>query len=42
VALGLDMARERETYFSDYEYAAALLGATPEQLQHRFGHTEAG
>jgi hypothetical protein len=37
VSLGLDMARERETYYSDYEYAAALLGATPEQLQSRFG-----
>jgi hypothetical protein len=40
-SLGLDMARERETYYSDYEYAAALLGATPEQLQSRFGNAGA-
>jgi hypothetical protein len=36
-ALGLDMARERETYYSDYEYAAALLGEAPRDLEDRFG-----
>jgi len=41
-SLGLDMARERETYYSDNEYAAALLGVTPKQLQSRFGNAEAG
>ncbi len=35
--LGIDMAREREAYYSDNEYAAALLGATPEELEERFG-----
>jgi hypothetical protein len=36
-SLGIDMARERETYYSDDEYAAALLGTTPELLRERFG-----
>ena len=31
--LGIEMGRERETYFSDEEYAAALLSVTPEQLE---------
>lgn len=30
--LGIEMARERETYFDDAEYAASLLGISPEQL----------
>jgi hypothetical protein len=39
-SLGLDMARERDTYFSDNEYAAALLGTTPQELTERFGDPE--
>ena len=31
--LGIDMAHERATYFSDTEYAAALLGATPDDIR---------
>jgi hypothetical protein len=34
--LALDRARERETYYSDEEYAAALLGSSLEQLGERF------
>jgi len=37
VSLGIEMAREREAYFSDYEYAAAILGVTPAELDERFG-----
>jgi len=36
-SLGIQMGQERETYFSDLEYAAALLGSTPEQLKEEFG-----
>lgn len=32
-SLGIQLARERAAYFSDYEYAAALLGASPEALE---------
>ena len=39
-SLGIDMARERDTYYSAGEYAAALLGVTPEALEGQFG--EAG
>ncbi len=35
-AMGLDMARERETYYTDAEYAAAILGTTPNELARRF------
>jgi hypothetical protein len=35
--LGIDMAQEREAYYSDNEYAAALLGVTPAELEERFG-----
>jgi hypothetical protein len=31
-SLGIQLARERAAYFNDYEYAAALLGASPEAL----------
>jgi hypothetical protein len=34
--LGIELGREREAYFSDYEYAAALLGTTPEALDQEF------
>jgi hypothetical protein len=37
VTLGIDMAREREAYYSDNEYAAALLGVTPAELEKMFG-----
>ena len=30
--LSIDLAHERETYFTDEEYAASLLGTTPEKL----------
>jgi hypothetical protein len=33
VTLGIDMAQERAAYFSDGEYAAALLGATPDDIR---------
>jgi hypothetical protein len=36
-SLGIDMARERQSYYSDTEYAAALLGETPESLAKMFG-----
>ena len=34
--LGIDLANERETYLNDYEYAASLLGTTPDELNERF------
>jgi Mg-chelatase subunit ChlI len=34
--LAIDRARERDTYYSDEEYAAALLGSSLEQLAQRF------
>jgi hypothetical protein len=34
------MAHERETYYSDNEYAAALLGTTPSELEKMFGPTK--
>lgn len=33
LTLGIDMAQERAAYFSDAEYAAALLGTTPESIR---------
>ena len=35
--LEIEMGREREAYFSDEEYAAALLNVTPERLTEMFG-----
>jgi len=35
--LGIEMARERDTYYGDEEYAAALLGVEIETLQDQFG-----
>ncbi len=35
--LEIDMAHEREAYYSDNEYAAALLGVTPAELETMFG-----
>jgi hypothetical protein len=34
--LAIDRARERETYYSDEEYAAALLGSSLEQLGQKY------
>ena len=34
-SLGVDMAREREAYYSDLEYAAALLGVTPAEMEEK-------
>lgn len=31
--LGIEMAQERDAYYSDEEYAAALLGTTPDALR---------
>lgn len=39
-SLEIEMGRERETYYSDEEYAAALLGATPQMLDELFGAGE--
>ncbi|MFV1968015.1 MAG: hypothetical protein ACC628_21530 [Pirellulaceae bacterium] len=35
--LSIEMGRERDTYYSDEEYAASLLGITPESLDNLFG-----
>ncbi len=35
-SLDLQLGHERDAYFSDYEYAAALLGTTPAQLDRQF------
>ncbi len=34
--LGIERGRERAAYYSDEEYAAALLGSTPEKLRQLF------
>jgi len=36
-SLGIERGRERETYYSDEEYAAALLGVTLDELEQMFG-----
>jgi hypothetical protein len=40
-SLGIDLARERAAYFDDYEYAAALLGTTPEALEEQLAAADA-
>lgn len=35
-SLGIDQGREWETYYTGEEYAAALLGETPQSLAERF------
>ena len=35
--LGIERGLERETYYTDEEYAASLLGSTPDQLEEMFG-----
>jgi hypothetical protein len=37
--LGIQLAGERETYYTAHEYAASLLGVTPEELERRFGES---
>jgi hypothetical protein len=32
-SLGIDIARDRAAYYTEYEYAASLLGTTPEALE---------
>jgi hypothetical protein len=39
-SLGLLMARERDTYYSDAEYAAAILGMTPTELDGLYGRAK--
>ncbi len=40
--LGIERGAERSAYFSDGEYAAALLGERWDQLQERYGSESAG
>jgi hypothetical protein len=35
--LDIEMGRERDAYYTDEEYAAALLGTTPDTLEALFG-----
>jgi hypothetical protein len=35
--LGIEMAHERQVYYSDEEYAAALMGTSLGQLERMFG-----
>jgi hypothetical protein len=37
LALGIEIAGERQTYYTDYEYAASLLGTTPDALDSLYG-----
>ncbi|HEV3025296.1 MAG TPA: hypothetical protein VGX76_22650 [Pirellulales bacterium] len=39
-SLGIDLAHERDAYFTLYEYAAALLGTTPVELNELFGDVD--
>jgi|GEM_PF-1227509 len=39
--LGISQANERESYYTDYEYAAALLGNTPAELDRQFSRNSA-
>ena len=36
-SLGIERGREREAYFDDEEFAAALLGTTLDELERLFG-----
>jgi hypothetical protein len=36
-SLGIERGRERDAYYDDEEYAAALLGTTPAELDRLFG-----
>jgi hypothetical protein len=37
VSHGINLARERETYYSDAEYAAAILGKSMDELEALYG-----
>ena len=39
-ALGIDTASERAAYYSDEEYAAALLGIDVPKLDNMFGDAD--
>lgn len=39
-SLGVEMARERDTYYDAEEYAAALLGTSPDHLTELFGSSD--
>jgi hypothetical protein len=39
--LGIELGRERETYFNDHEYAAALMGGTPETMPSMLAQAKA-
>jgi hypothetical protein len=41
-SLGIELGREREAYFSDLEYATALLEAVPQDFDNRSKHSSAG
>jgi hypothetical protein len=36
-SLGMSLGNERDTYYHNAEYAAAILGQTPEALEQMFG-----
>jgi hypothetical protein len=38
--LGIERGRERDAYYNDEEYAAALLGSTPDDLERMFGQSD--
>lgn len=40
-SLGIERGREREAYYDDEEFAAALLGTTPDELEQLFGPDDA-
>lgn len=37
LSLGIEIASERQAYYTDYEYAASLLGTTPDALDSLYG-----
>lgn len=39
--LGISQANERDSYYTDYEYAAALMGTTPAELDRKFSRQQA-
>ena len=39
-SLGIERGRERDAYYSDEEYAAALLGSTLDELCQLFGPSD--
>ena len=39
VSFGLQLANERDTYYSDEEYAASILATTPSELASEYGQS---